>query len=245
MAANTICSRCLRLAGSTVIRSRPARTTSKRSIIISATTTPSRQRRIHQSHTSRAANVETQQQQTTNILPYAAVDVRQTGLNHDPSPQYQTTFLSQNDLFHSYTQSPIPQIRRRAAFIRQNAYCPHPSHQPTRASISPNDTEARKTGQQPPAHVRYECPDCGIPVSCCEEHFASDYENHLKLCDTLREINEDDHDLLSGRVFSEFDYPGPQIVEEAQVNMTNWDSLMYSRGFEAVNEERRMRQVEI
>ena len=94
----------------------------------------------------------------------------------------------------------------------------------------------------PPAHVRYECPDCGIPVSCSEEHFASDYESHLEICDSLREINEDDHDLHSGRVFTEFDWPGPQI-DEAQVNMTNWDTLLYTRDFTAVNAARPMRQL--
>lgn len=94
----------------------------------------------------------------------------------------------------------------------------------------------------PPAHVRYECPDCGIPVSCSEQHFASDYESHLEICDLLREINEDDHDLNSGRFFPEFEYPGAQL-EEAQVNLQNWDTLLYSREFEAINEERPLRQV--
>jgi len=126
--------------------------------------------------------------------------------------------------------------------MRQNAYCSHPDHQATRAPQSPHDLEARKTGSVPPAHVRYECPDCGIPVSCSEAHFVSDYESHLEVCDLLREINEDDHDLNSGRFFPEFDYPGPSI-EEAQVNMTNWDTLLYSREFTAVNDERSMRQV--
>lgn len=91
-------------------------------------------------------------------------------------------------------------------------------------------------------HVRYECPDCGIPVSCSEEHFASDYESHLEICDALREINEDDHDLVSGRFFPEFEYPGPQL-EEAQINMTNWDTLLYSREFNAIDDPRSMRQV--
>lgn len=93
----------------------------------------------------------------------------------------------------------------------------------------------------PPAHVRYECPDCGIPVSCSEEHFASDYESHIQICDVLKQINEDDHDLVSGRFFPEFQYPSSQI-EEAQVNMTNWDTLLYSREFNAINDERSMRQ---
>lgn len=69
-----------------------------------------------------------------------------------------------------------------------------------------------------------------------------DYESHLEICDILREINEDDHDLRSGRFFPEFSYPGPQL-DEAQINMTNWDTLLYSREFVAINEERPMRQV--
>jgi hypothetical protein len=28
-----------------------------------------------------------------------------------------------------------------------------------------------------------------------------DFEAHLEICDTLRQINEDDHDLHSGRFF--------------------------------------------
>jgi splicing suppressor protein 51 len=97
------------------------------------------------------------------------------------------------------------------------------------------------TGTLPPAHVSFECPDCGIPVSCSEEHWADDYESHLEICDTLREINEDDHDLRSGRFFPEFEYPGAQI-EEAMVNMTNWDTYLYSREFRAINDERSLRQ---
>lgn len=126
--------------------------------------------------------------------------------------------------------------------MRQNAYCPHPDHQATRVALSPTDLESRKKGSIPPAHVRYECPDCGIPVSCSEEHFADDYEQHLEICDILKQVNEDDHDLISGRFFKEFDYPDAQL-EEAQINLTNWDTLLYTREFEAVDDERAMRQV--
>lgn len=153
-----------------------------------------------------------------------------------------TAPLRSGDLFHSFTKSPSPIIRQRAAVMRQNAYCPHPDHQATRIALSPDDTESRKTGSRPPAHVNYECPDCGIPVSCSEAHFADDYEQHLEVCDVLRQINEDDHDLISGRFFKEFDYPGIQF-EESQINLTNWDTLLYTREFEAVDDERAMRQV--
>jgi splicing suppressor protein 51 len=150
--------------------------------------------------------------------------------------------LLPNNLFHPFSKSPSLEIRQRAAFIKANAYCPHPEHRQTRAANSPDDLEARKAGGSlPPAHVQFECPDCGIPVSCSEEHWADDYEAHLEVCDTLREINEDDHDLRSGRFFPEFEYPGAQI-EEAMVNMTNWDTYLYSRDYKAINDERSLRQ---
>jgi splicing suppressor protein 51 len=159
------------------------------------------------------------------------------------SPGEDRPLLKPNNLFHPFSSSPSPEIRRRAAYIKQHAYCPHPDHQQTRVPSNPEEPEARKSTSGPlaPAHVKFECPDCGIPVSCSEEHWADDYEAHLEICDTLREINEDDHDLRSGRFFPEFEYPPPQI-EEAMVNMTNWDTYMFSRDYKAINEERSMRQ---
>lgn len=68
------------------------------------------------------------------------------------------------------------------------------------------------------------------------------YEEHLKVCDTLRQINEDDHDLKSGRVFHEANLPDLQL-DGAAVNMTNWDTFMYTREFDAVNSDRSMRQI--
>ncbi|KIH90651.1 hypothetical protein SPBR_00456 [Sporothrix brasiliensis 5110] len=155
--------------------------------------------------------------------------------------------LAEDDLFHSYTNSPIADMRKRAAFIKMHAHCPHPHHKSTHLPAAEprlKTTLARfENGSElPPAHVDFECPDCGIPVYCSEAHWMDDYEAHLEICDTLRQINEDDHDLRSGRLFPEFDYPGPQM-EEALVNMTNWDTLMYTRGFNAISDDRSMRQV--
>lgn len=152
--------------------------------------------------------------------------------------------LQPDNLFHPFSQSPIPEIRQRARFTRQHALCPHPAHQQTRVPTSPYDPESRKIAgksTQPPSHVSFECPDCGIATYCCEEHWADDFEAHLEICDTLRQINEDDHDLRSGRWFSEFEYPGPQL-DEILVNLTSWDTFLYTRQFEAINEERSMRQ---
>ena len=81
-----------------------------------------------------------------------------------------------------------------------------------------------------------------MPTYCSEDHWAADYENHLLVCDTLRESNEDEHDLRSGRFFPEFEYPGEQL-EEQLINMTNWDTFLYTRDSLAVDEERQMRQV--
>jgi zinc finger protein len=150
--------------------------------------------------------------------------------------------VGQDDLFHPLSTSPIPSMRQRAAFIRAHAYCPHPSHTRTRTAVSEIDPEARKplTGGLPPAHVDFECPHCGIPVSCSEEHWADDFETHMQYCDTLRTINEDDHDIRSGRQFQEFNYPDMGI-EEAAINFTNWDTLLYTREFSAINEERSLR----
>lgn len=161
----------------------------------------------------------------------------------DPEGHRRKLVLTEDNLFHSFTHSPIPEIRKRAAFMRQHAYCPHPDHRATRTPNNPNDLEARKGSDSgaPPAHVDFECPDCGIPVYCCEEHWADDYEAHLEVCDILRQSNEDDHDLRSGRFFKEFQFAEPQI-EEILTNMTSWDTYLYTRDFDALNKDREMRQ---
>ncbi|MCJ1429410.1 translational activator for mitochondrial COX1, partial [Sticta canariensis] len=160
------------------------------------------------------------------------------------SVDYGPLLLRPDNLFHPFSKSPLPAIRRRAAFMKANAYCPHPSHHQTHLSTarfkSPTDI-AQVEATLPPAHVRFECADCGIPVYCCEDHWAEDYENHIEICDTLHQINEDDHDIRSGREFPEFEYPNP-VMEEALVNMTTWDTYLYTREYEAMNDDRSLRQ---
>lgn len=231
MASKHTCRRCLQLASSSTIRLRqPAALrwsstvpTPKSSQYTERPRDPTRHRPVFQSS-----------QPSQALLNPPPPGMR-------PGENYGQVSLRPNELFHSFTNSPSPRMRRRAAVMRQNAYCPHPDHRPTRMAFSPMDIEARKTGSAPPSHVRYECPDCGIPVSCSEEHFIDDYESHLEVCDLLRQINEDDHDLISGRYFAEFELPGPHL-EEAQINMTNWDTLLYTREFLAIDDERSMRQ---
>ncbi|EFR02920.1 Mss51p [Nannizzia gypsea CBS 118893] len=170
---------------------------------------------------------------------------QETSTNEKSEPK--RPLLRRDNLFHSYSDSPSPQIRKRAQFIKEHAFCPHPDHQQTRASVSPVSSEAESPAipneqKQLPAHAQHECPDCGVPIYCSEEHWMDDFEAHLEVCETIRQINEDDHDLQSGRFFTEFDYPGYQ-ADEIVVNMTNWDTFLYTREFEAVNDDRSMRQV--
>ncbi|KAF8831708.1 hypothetical protein HHX47_DHR1000954 [Lentinula edodes] len=105
-------------------------------------------------------------------------------------------------------------------------------------------------------HVSFECPDCGWPTHCSEEHWKEDKE-HEKYCSRLREANEDEHDLRSGRRMPEFELPGtslqrfkhpchsrvetgPQGYEEA-ISFANWDVFWYTRGFNSMDSERSRR----
>ncbi|KAH8843478.1 hypothetical protein MCOR27_001337 [Pyricularia oryzae] len=157
------------------------------------------------------------------------------------APSKPETKLSQDDLFHPMSESPIPSMRQRAAYIRQHAYCPHPDHRMSRVTPDGEVQPPAENATQSPAHVDFECPDCGVPVYCSKEHWMDHYEEHLEICDVLKQINEDDHDLRSGRFFPEFQYAGPQL-EEAMVNMESWDTFLYTRAFNAINSDRGMRQ---
>ena len=157
--------------------------------------------------------------------------------------------LSEDSLFHSFSKSPFPAIRARGEAIKQLAPCPvcSSSHKHVHAH-----TKAK------PEAVSFECPDCGWPTHCSEEHWSADQE-HQKYCSRLREVNEDEHDLRSGRKLHEFDLPGttfpislygvfdfltgitgPQDFETA-ISFANWDVFWYTRGFPSINTERSRR----
>lgn len=107
----------------------------------------------------------------------------------DPQP-----ILSEHDLFHPFSQSPFPYIKERGAAIQKLAPCPVCA-------------ESYKTTKEIPRAVKFECPDCGWPTHCSGDHWKAD-EEHAKYCSRLREVNEDDHDLRSGRRIREFEMPG-------------------------------------
>ena len=92
--------------------------------------------------------------------------------------------LAQDNLFHPLISSPILNIRKKAMAIKSLAVCP------TSGLLEGNE---------------FTCPNCGFPTHCSEEHYRLDQERHEReSCDTLRQINEDLHDMQSGRQFPEF-----------------------------------------
>ncbi|SJL04619.1 related to MSS51-mRNA processing protein [Armillaria ostoyae] len=143
----------------------------------------------------------------------------------DPIP-----ILTEDNLFHPFSKSPIPAVRARGEVIQSLAPCPVCSSQD-------RDTHVHIEAQ--PKTVQFECPDCGWPTHCSEEHWKAD-EEHEKYCSRLREANEDEHDLRSGRKMWEFEMPGPQGYEEA-VSFSNWDVFWYTRGFPSMDTERSRR----
>ncbi|CCF52404.1 hypothetical protein NDA11_007184 [Ustilago hordei] len=132
--------------------------------------------------------------------------------------------LAQNDLFHPFSKSPIPSIRARGERIRSLAPCP----------VSMSKHKVRRL-------VNFECPDCGWPTHYSEKEWAEDTE-HGKYVARLREANEDEHDLRSGREMSEFKLPGPQGFEET-INMSNWDVFFYTRNFNSIESDRSRRHL--
>ncbi|EIW85423.1 hypothetical protein CONPUDRAFT_162622 [Coniophora puteana RWD-64-598 SS2] len=141
--------------------------------------------------------------------------------------------LSEDDLFHPFSKSPFPALKGRGEAIQSLASCPVC---PTSHTHSEGEHAHVKVQ---PKSVAFECPDCGFPTHCSEEHWEAD-EEHAKYCSRLREVNEDEHDLRSGREMHEFKLPGPQGYEEA-VSFSNWDVFWYTRGFPSMDTERARR----
>ncbi|KAJ7090284.1 zinc-finger of mitochondrial splicing suppressor 51-domain-containing protein [Mycena belliarum] len=141
----------------------------------------------------------------------------------DPVP-----LLAEDNLFHPFSKSPFPMLRTRGEAIKKLAPCP--------VCTSSHD---QGHPHAEPRNVQFECPDCGWPTHCSEEHWKEDQE-HQKYCMRLREANEDEHDLRSGRRMFEFELPGPQGYEDA-ISFSNWDVFWYTRGFMSMDTERSRR----
>ncbi|CAB5215012.1 unnamed protein product [Rhizophagus irregularis] len=136
--------------------------------------------------------------------------------------------LSQDNLFHSLSESPFEDLRHRYKQICVYGSCP--------VCLSQDNEVKNKP--------KYECPDCGYPTHCSLEHYLQDKEQHKNsgTCSMLRLANEDEHDLRSGRTMIEFDFPSSQPLDE-QVNMLNWDLFFYTRGFPSMDNDRSVRHV--
>lgn len=52
--------------------------------------------------------------------------------------------------------------------------------------------------------VTFDSPEAGWPTHCSKEHYEQDDQHHL-YAPRLREANEDEHDLRSGRLLAEFE----------------------------------------
>jgi splicing suppressor protein 51 len=109
--------------------------------------------------------------------------------NKPPSPPPRP-ILSQNNLFHPLSSSPIPSLREKSERIKKQAFCP---------------VSLVKYGQR--KHVAYDCPTCGWPTHASRQMWEEDPEKE-KYWARLREANEDEHDLRSGRLIKEFELPG-------------------------------------
>ncbi|KAJ1964828.1 translational activator for mitochondrial COX1 [Dispira parvispora] len=169
--------------------------------------------------------------------------------------------LTADNLFHPLSQSPIPTIREKSVFIAEHGCCPVcVESQPFTDRLirhmttsHPNDAQGTVPQQQSPENVltlnklqskppTFECPECGYPTHCSQEHYEQDKANHDKICQWLRETNQDEHDLRSGRAFKEFEFPSTQ-PEEDVVNLANWDTLLYTRSFPSLVNPRAIRHV--
>lgn len=169
------------------------------------------------------------------------------GRRANEKPKDPVPILTEDNLFHPFSKSPFPQILARGEAVKSLAPCP---------VCSTPHTDPHTHADAQPRAVSFECPDCGWPTHCTEEHWKEDSE-HIKYCGRLREANEDEHDLRSGRRLREFELPGqfrylyimsalhcnflgPQGFEEA-ISFANWDVFWYTRGFPSMDTERARR----
>ena len=122
-----------------------------------------------------------------------------------PPPPPPQPLYSQDDLFHVLDQSPVMQMQQRARSIKSLAPCPTClDHAQTSETATPEPTPILK--------VSHSCSECGFPTHCSEGHYIEGKAAHDEYCSRLREINEDEHDLRSGRLITEFELPGECLL---------------------------------
>lgn len=135
-----------------------------------------------------------------------------------PSSSTDTSTKTQDDMFHPLSSSPFPELRARAQSIKKMSHCPVCTH------VHTSGKDKINTPTQPKM-VEFDCPDCGYPTHCSENHWRVD-EEHRRYCSRLREINEDDHDLRSRRQKIEYVLPGTLLM---MFDCRSTESTLYRR----------------
>ena len=129
-------------------------------------------------------------------------------------PPQSDNYPTVENRFHPWDSSPCPDLRMRAATIRAKAKCPV-TH----------------------LNIDYTCPISGIPTHHSKEAWENDkYYQDNKIYDILKKVNIYEHDLRSGRDFPEFEFPNFQKRDNL-VNLANWDTFFYTRGFSSMDTE--------
>jgi len=123
--------------------------------------------------------------QQRNLFGLFKSKAKPTAALEQPDP---VPVLAQDDLFHHLAQSPFSDLRERAERVRAVSICP--------VSIEKYNERVRPL---------YDCEDCGWPTHRSRERWEEGREEHSEVCQRLREVNEDDHDLRSGRRMVEFE----------------------------------------
>ncbi|WVQ84981.1 hypothetical protein IAT38_007145 [Cryptococcus sp. DSM 104549] len=143
-----------------------------------------------------------------------------------PGAQPEHLLLTQDDLFHPFSSSPFPALREKAERVKKVSLCP--------TSFEKHHERVR------PA---FDCPDCGWPTHKNQERWEEGKEEHAEYCKRLREVNEDEHDLRSGRRMTEFENMPEEQPYESAVNFASWDTLFFTRNFLSIDSDRSVRHV--
>ena len=109
----------------------------------------------------------------------------------DPPPA-----LPLDSLFHPLSASPSPALREKADRIRATSLCPV-SYEKYHERLRP----------------AFDCPDCGWPTHASRERWLEGRDEHTEYCGRLREVNEDEHDIRSGRKMAEFEDMPRKTIE--------------------------------
>ena len=159
--------------------------------------------RFHRLHKSINRSIHTSNARHGFLREFFGLDSAETG----DRPTEKNRFGMMED-------SPIPEIRKRAEFIKSHALCP--------------------VTNKP---IRFTCPKSGVPTHHDEAAWKSDkkYWEEQKWRQ-LKESNMYDVDLRSGRDFPELDFPGP-TMDDQMVNLLNWDTYFYTRNYTSMDSE--------